>query len=166
MAEAFLRQRFGTEACDHHIFAICSDGDLMEGVASEAASLAGHLGLGRLVMLYDDNKITIDGRTELSFAREDVPKRFQAYGWHTLAVEDGNDLEAIEAAIRAGIAEESRPTLISLKHGDRLRLAARGHAQGAQRPDARRGRSRDEGGARLGSGRAVPRPGRGLRALA
>ncbi len=115
MAEAFLRQRYGADACDHHIFAICSDGDLMEGVASEAASLAGHLGLGRLVMLYDDNKITIDGPTDLSFAGEDVPKRFQAYGWHTLTVEDGNDLEAIEAAIRAGIAEESRPTLISLK---------------------------------------------------
>jgi transketolase len=115
MAEAFLRQRYGTEACDHHVFAICSDGDMMEGVASEAASLAGHLGLGRLVMLYDDNKITIDGPTELSFANEDVPKRFEAYGWHTLTVADGNDLEAIEAAIRAGIAEESRPTLISLK---------------------------------------------------
>ncbi|HWB23213.1 MAG TPA: transketolase [Gaiellaceae bacterium] len=115
MAEEFLRQRYGTDACDHHVFAICSDGDLMEGVASEAASLAGHLGLGRLVMLYDDNKITIDGPTELSFAGEDVPKRFEAYGWHTLTVEDGNDLEAIEAAIRAGIAETGRPTLISLK---------------------------------------------------
>ena len=115
MAEKFLRERFGAEACDHHIFAICSDGDLMEGVASEAASLAGHLKLGRCVFLYDDNKVTIDGPTALSFAQEDVPKRFDAYGWHTLTVEDGNDLEAIEAAIRAGIAEEERPTLISLK---------------------------------------------------
>jgi transketolase len=114
MAERFLRERFGTGACDHHIFAICSDGDLMEGVASEAASLAGHLALGRLVYLYDDNRITIDGSTDLSFSREDVPERFEAYGWHTLTVEDGNDLEAIEAAIRAGIAEEGRPTLISL----------------------------------------------------
>ncbi len=115
MAEKFLREKFGSEACDHHIFAICSDGDLMEGVASEAASLAGHLKLGRCVFLYDDNKITIDGPTDLSFAQEDVPKRFEAYGWHTLTVEDGNDVEAIEAAIRAGMAEEGRPTLVSLK---------------------------------------------------
>ena len=115
MAEKFLREKFGPEACDHHIFAICSDGDLMEGVSSEAASIAGHLRLGRLVYLYDDNEVTIDGPTSLSFSQEDVPKRFQAYGWHTLTVEDGNDLEAIEAAIRAGIAEEGRPTLISLK---------------------------------------------------
>ncbi len=115
MAEKFLREKFGPEACDHQIFAICSDGDLMEGVASEAASIAGHLRLGRLVYLYDDNQVTIDGPTSLSFDQEDVPKRFQAYGWHTLTVEDGNDLEAIEAAIRAGIAEEERPTLISLK---------------------------------------------------
>ena len=115
MAEQFLRERYGSEVCDHHIFAICSDGDLMEGVASEAASLAGHLGLGRLVYLYDDNAITIDGSTDLSFSGENVPDRFRAYGWHTLTVEDGNDLEAIEAAIREGMAEESRPTLISLR---------------------------------------------------
>ena len=115
MAEKFLREKFGADACDHHIFAICSDGDLMEGVASEAASLAGHLRLGRLVYLYDDNQITIDGSTELAFSQEDVEKRFQAYGWHTLAVEDGNDLVAIEAAIRTGIAEEDRPTLIRLR---------------------------------------------------
>jgi transketolase len=115
MAERFLRERFGREACDHHVFAICSDGDLMEGVASEAASLAGHLRLGRCVFLYDDNGITIDGPTGLAFSQEDVPKRFEAYGWHTLTVEDGNDLEAIEAALRAGIAEEERPTLVTLK---------------------------------------------------
>ena len=94
-------------SCDHHIFGICSDGDLMEGVASEAASLAGHLGLGRIVYLYDDNSITIDGSTDLAFSREDVEARFRAYGWHTQWVADGNDLEAIEAAIRAGMAEES-----------------------------------------------------------
>jgi transketolase len=115
MAEKFLRERYGPEACDHFTFGICSDGDLMEGVASEAASLAGHLRLGRLVYLYDDNRITIDGSTDLSFSTEDVEKRFQAYGWHTLAVEDGNDLEAIEAAIRAGMAEQERPTLIRLR---------------------------------------------------
>jgi transketolase len=115
MAEKFLRERYGPDACDHHVFAICSDGDLMEGVASEAASLAGHLRLSRCVFLYDDNGITIDGPTDLSFAQEDVPKRFEAYGWHTLTVDDGNDLDAIEAAIRAGIAEDERPTLITLK---------------------------------------------------
>ncbi len=115
LAEKFLRERYGPEVVDHHIFCICSDGDLMEGVSAEAASLAGHLGLGRLVCLYDDNHITIDGSTDLAFSREDVEARFRAYGWHTDAVEDGNDLDAIEAAIRAGLAEETRPTLIRLK---------------------------------------------------
>ena len=109
MAERFLRERYGAEVMDHRVFAICSDGDLMEGVASEAASLAGHLGLGRLVYLYDDNQITIDGDTELSFDSEDVEGRFRAYGWHTDAVEDANDLEALSAAIEAGIAEDARP---------------------------------------------------------
>jgi transketolase len=115
MAERFLREKFGPEVCDHHIFGICSDGDLMEGVASEAASLAGHLRLGKLVYVYDDNSITIDGPTSLSFDQENVPERFRAYGWHTLEVSDGNDLEAIEAAIREGMAEEDRPTLINLR---------------------------------------------------
>ncbi|MBV8081004.1 MAG: transketolase [Actinobacteria bacterium] len=115
MAEKFLRARYGAEICDHHTFAICSDGDLMEGVASEAASLAGHLRLGRCVFLYDDNKITIDGSTDLAFSTEDVLARFRAYGWHTLSVDDGNDLDAIEAAIRDGMAEEDRPTLIGLR---------------------------------------------------
>src|SRR5271154_4344492 len=115
MAERFLREKFGAEVSDHHIFGICSDGDLMEGVASEAASLAGHLALGRLVLLYDDNNITIDGPTTLAFSREDVDARFRAYGWHTVTVDGGNDVDAIEAALRAGIAEEDRPTLINLK---------------------------------------------------
>jgi len=115
MAEKFLREKFGREVCDHHIFAICSDGDLMEGVASEAASLAGHLRLSRCVFVYDDNEITIDGPTSLAFAQEDVEARFRAYGWHTITVEDGNDLDAIEAALRAGMADEERPTLIRLR---------------------------------------------------
>ncbi len=115
MAEKFLREKFGREVCDHHVFAICSDGDVMEGVASEAASLAGHLRLGRCVFLYDDNGITIDGPTTLAFAGEDVVARFEAYGWHTLEVDDGNDVDAIEAALRAGMAEEERPTLIRLR---------------------------------------------------
>jgi transketolase len=97
---------------DHHIFAIVSDGDLMEGVASEAASIAGHLGLGNIVYLYDDNRITIDGSTDLSFATEDVCKRFDAYGWHTQAVNDANDLAALSSAIENAIAENARPSLI------------------------------------------------------
>src|SRR3982751_1881915 len=98
MAERFLRERYGREVQDHHVFAIVSDGDLMEGVAAEAASLAGHLGLGRLVYVYDDNGITIDGDTSLSFSTEDVEGRFRAYGWQTLTVEDATDLEALQTA--------------------------------------------------------------------
>jgi transketolase len=100
---------------DHRIFAIVSDGDLMEGVASEAASLAGHLGLGNIVYLYDDNHITIDGSTNLSFATEDVCKRFDAYGWHTQAVHDANDLAAISSAIENALAENTRPSLIRVR---------------------------------------------------
>ncbi len=86
IAERFLRDRYGAEVMDHHIYAIVSDGDLMEGIASEAASLAGHLGLGRLIYLYDDNDISLDGPTSLSFETENVPQRFEAYGWHVSAV--------------------------------------------------------------------------------
>src|SRR5438477_2663407 len=98
---------------DHYVYAIVSDGDLMEGVASEAASLAGHLKLGKLIYLYDDNHVTIEGFTSLAFS-EDVPKRFEAYGWHTQTVEDGNDLDAIEQAIREAQTDE-RPSFISVK---------------------------------------------------
>ena len=84
---------------DHQVYAIVSDGDLMEGVASEAASLAAHLKLGKLIYLYDDNHVTIEGFTKLAFS-ENVPGRFESYGWHTSTVADGNDLDAIEAAIR------------------------------------------------------------------
>jgi transketolase len=112
MAERFLRERYGAEVCDHQTFALCSDGDLMEGISSEAASLAGHLGLGRLVYLYDDNGITIDGDTGLSFDAEDVDARFRAYGWHVTSVADANDLQALERAIDAALDEEQRPSLI------------------------------------------------------
>jgi transketolase len=115
MAERFLRERYGSDVMDHRVFSICSDGDLMEGVSAEAASLAGHLGLGRIVYLYDDNHITIDGETALSFSSEDVEARFRAYGWHTLSVEDVNDLGEVQAAVDAGIAEEERPTLIRVR---------------------------------------------------
>jgi len=115
IAEKFLREHYGEEVQNHHIYVIVSDGDLMEGIASEAASLAGQLGLGRLVYLYDDNDISLDGPTSLSFDREDVDKRFEAYGWHVLDVRDANDTVALEAAIRAGQRVEDRPTIIRVK---------------------------------------------------
>jgi transketolase len=114
-AEQYLRDHFGSEVVDHHTFAIVSDGDLMEGIASEAASLAGQVGLGRLVYLYDDNDISLDGPTSLSFDRENVSARFEAYGWQVLQIADANDLDAIEAAIREGMANEDQPTLIRIK---------------------------------------------------
>lgn len=113
IAERYLSEYFnrrGFPVVDYNIYAICSDGDLMEGVASEAASLAGHLGLGKIVYLYSDNRITIEGSTDLAFT-EDVEKRFLAYGWHVQKV-DGNDLKAIEKAIRAAKKEKKRPSLI------------------------------------------------------
>ena len=99
---------------DHYVYAIVSDGDLMEGVAAEAASLAGHLKLGKLIYLYDDNHVTIEGFTSLAFS-EDVPKRFESYGWHTLTVQDGNNLDEIEAAIREAQSVTDKPSLISVK---------------------------------------------------
>jgi transketolase len=105
--------RPGHELFDYHVYAIVSDGDLMEGVASEAASMAGHLKLGRLIYLYDDNEISIDGSTSLAFT-EDRAKRFEAYGWHVQTVKDGNDLDAIESAIRAAQADP-RPSIICVK---------------------------------------------------
>ena len=116
LAEAHLAARYnrpGHEIVDHCVYAICSDGDLMEGVASEAGSLAGHLKLGKLIYFWDDNKITIEGSTDLAFT-EDVGKRFEAYGWHTARVEDGNDLEAIDAAIREARADP-RPSMITVR---------------------------------------------------
>jgi transketolase len=117
MAERFLAERFnrpGFEVMDHHTWALVSDGDLMEGVASEAASIAGHLGLGKLTLIYDDNDITIDGRAGLSFS-ENVAARFEAYGWRVLKVSDGNDLAAIERALRDAAGLHAKPTLIVLK---------------------------------------------------
>ena len=117
MAEKFLATKYnrdGYTLIDHYTYSIVSDGDLMEGVASEAASLAGHLKLGKLIYLYDDNAISLDGPTSLTFT-EDVQARFRAYDWHTLTVEDGNDLAAIEQAIKDAQAETERPTLISVK---------------------------------------------------
>ncbi len=114
IAEQLLAARFnrpGYTLFDHRTWVLASDGDLMEGVASEACSMAGHLGLGKLNVLYDANRITIDGPTDLSFT-EDVVARYEAYGWHTQSVDDGNDIEALAAAYDAALAETARPTLI------------------------------------------------------
>ncbi len=116
IAERRLAAEFnrpGHDVIHHWTYAICSDGDLQEGIASEAASLAGHLRLGRLVLLYDDNHIQLDGPTSMSFS-EDVPARFAAYGWHTQRVGDGNDVAAIDEAIRAA-REDDRPSLVAVR---------------------------------------------------
>lgn len=114
MAEAFLSARYnrpGNEIVNHHTYCMLGDGDMMEGIASEAASLAGHWKLGKLICLYDDNRISLAGATALSFT-EDRAKRFEAYGWQTITVDDGNDLDAIDRALRAAQAETARPSLI------------------------------------------------------
>jgi transketolase len=114
IAEAFLAARYnrpGHTIVDHYTYVMASDGDLMEGVSAEAASLAGHLGLGKLIVLYDSNRITIEGKTDLAFT-EDVAKRFEAYGWQVLRVRDGNDIDAIGKAILAARDDLSRPSLI------------------------------------------------------
>src|SRR6201991_1051928 len=115
LAERFLREHFGSEVMDHNIYAIVSDGDLMEGIASEAASIAGQYGLGKLVYLYDDNSISLDGPTSLSFDVENVPQRFEGYGWHVLEVHDANDLVALQSAIEEGQKQTDKPTLIVVK---------------------------------------------------
>ncbi|MEM9405670.1 MAG: transketolase [Acidobacteriota bacterium] len=117
MSEALLAAEYNREDLelfDHKTWVIASDGDLMEGVSAEAASLAGHLKLGKLNVLYDANEITIDGSTDLSFT-EDVAQRYEAYGWQTLHVDDGNDLEALDAALTAAGAETERPTLVVIR---------------------------------------------------
>jgi transketolase len=117
IAEAHLAARYnrpGFAVIDHATYVIASDGDLMEGVASEAASLAGHLRLGKLTCLYDDNRVTLSAGTDMTFS-EDRARRFEAYGWHTVVVEDGNDLAAIDAALRSARAQASRPTLILVR---------------------------------------------------
>ncbi len=111
---AALYNKPGFNLFDYKIYCICSDGDMMEGVTSEAASLAGHLQLGNMIYLYDDNHISIEGDTDLTF-NEDVAKRFSAYGWHVQELEDGNDLEAISAAIKNAQEETSKPSLIKVR---------------------------------------------------
>jgi len=117
MAEAQLAARYnrhGHRVIDHYTYALVSDGDLMEGVASEAASLAGHLRLGKLICLYDDNAVTLSAGTDITFS-EDRRRRFDAYGWHTIRVNDGNDLAAIDAALETARAKSTRPTMILVR---------------------------------------------------
>jgi transketolase len=118
MAEAHLAARYNKPdvppIVDHHTYVLASDGDLMEGVASEAASLAGHLRLGKLICFYDDNHVTIEGSTQLAFT-EDRATRFQAYGWHVQCIDDANDLDSIAAAIKEARAMTERPSLIAIQ---------------------------------------------------
>lgn len=133
MVEAHLAAKYNRPefpVIDHYTYAIVSDGDLMEGVASEAASLAGHLQLGKLIYLYDDNLISLDGPTSLSYT-EDAIKRFDAYGWHTQLVDDGNDLDAIEEAIANAQKETGKPSLIAVRtiigYGSPLQNTSKAH---------------------------------------
>ncbi len=118
IAERFLAERFnrpGQKVVDHHTYVICSDGDLMEGISQEAASIAGQFGLGKLVVCYDDNRITIDGSTTISFDGESHGARLEADGWHVQRVEDSEDLDALSAALEAGRDEAERPSFISIR---------------------------------------------------
>ena len=146
IAERWLRARFGPELCDHRTYVICSDGDLMEGVSHEAASLAGHLGLGRLIYVYDDNHITIDGPTELAYS-DDVAGRFAAYGWHVDELgEVANDTGALEAALRR--AADGRGGAVAAHPAQPHRLAVapvHRHRHGARQPAGRRRGRRDQG---------------------
>jgi len=117
IAQKFLAAKYnkpGFDIFDYNIYAICSDGDLMEGISSESASYAGHLRLGNLIYLYDDNHISIEGRTEITFT-EDTAKRFEAFGWHVQIVEDGNDVEKISTAIQNAKDEKERPSIIKVR---------------------------------------------------
>ena len=142
---------------DYNVYAQCSDGDLMEGVAGEAASLAGHLKLSNLCWIYDDNSITIEGRTDLAFS-EDVGQRFQGLGWNVVRVADGNDLDALAKANENFLQCDDRPTLSRRQNNDRLRIAQQGRHGG--RPRFGTGRRRDsphQGCLRLAGGRVVHR---------
>jgi transketolase len=117
LAERWLAQRFnrrGHAVVDHHTYAFCSDGDVMEGISHEVAELAGHQRLGKLIWVFDDNEITIEGSTDLSSSTDQL-QRFEGYGWHVQRVEDGNDLEGLDAALRAARAETERPSFIALR---------------------------------------------------
>ncbi len=118
LAEAHLAavyNRPGYDIVNHHTYMLCSDGDLMEGISAEAASMAAHMRLHKLIALYDDNSISLDGPTSLTFDQEDVTLRFEGHGWNVLYVDDGNDLEAIDGAIREAQSQQQKPSLIRIK---------------------------------------------------
>ena len=118
MAEAYLVEKFNTpnySIVDHYTYAIAGDGCLMEGISGEASSLAGTLGLGKLIVLYDSNNISIEGSTDIAF-REDVAKRYEAYGWQVLKIADGNDINSAESAIEEAKEETSKPSIIIVKN--------------------------------------------------
>ena len=166
VAERVLRARFGPELCDHHTFVVCGDGCLEEGISHEAASLAGHLGLGRLVYVYDDNHITIDGPTELAYS-DNVPERFEAYGWDVDAIgEVANDTEALEAALRRAMATGG-PALPD-RAAEPHRLAGprhRGHQGGPRDPARTRRDPHHQGDPRASARRVVLGSRRGGRLL-
>ena len=115
VAERWLRHRFGADVCDHRVFALCSDGDLSEGISHEVSSLAGHQRLDRLICIYDDNRITIDGPTDLSLS-DDAARRFAAYGWHVVDLgEAADDLDALEAGIRSAMAVDDAPSMVIVR---------------------------------------------------
>ena len=166
LAERMLAARYNVDAheiVNHRTFAICSDGDLMEGVSGEASSIAGFLGLGKLCLIWDDNHITIEGSTDLAFT-EDVPARYEAYGWHVQRLGDDWTLDSIREALAAAEAETERPSFIQIRTHIALRRPARaGHREGARRTARRRGDPPHQAGVRLGSRQDVLRAGRGLR---
>ncbi len=165
MAEAHLARivnRPDFPVVAHHTYGIVSDGDLMEGISSEAASLAGRLALGRLIYLYDDNHISIEGDTDLAFT-EDVRARFDAYGWQTLRVHDGNDLDAIDLAIRHALADRRAPVPDPRAQPHRLRQPQAGLRLRPRRAARRGGDPGDQGEARLALEPHLPGPRRGAR---
>ena len=149
LAERFLAERFnrpGHELVDHRTYAICSDGDLMEGISQEAASIAGHFGLGKLTLCYDDNHITIDGTTALSFDSESHTARFAAEGWHVQRVEDSEDVDALTHALQVGARTRGPPVVHLDPLAHRLPGAAcRRHGQVARLGARRRRGARDQG---------------------
>ena len=168
IGEAHLAARYnrdGHTVIDHHTWAIVSDGDLMEGVASEAASLAGHLKLGKLICLYDDNYVSLAAGTDITFS-EDRAKRFEAYGWQTIKVADGNDVDGDRRkALDEARAETGKPTLILVRTHTRVRLARAGFVQGARLAAGRRGREEDQAETGLAGGTGLPGAGRGARRI-
>jgi transketolase len=154
LAERLVGRRFnrpGHEIVNHRTWVIASDGDMMEGISSEAASLAGALGLGKLICFYDDNHITIEGETRLAFC-ELVANRFEAYGWHVLRIEDGNDLDEIARITDLAIGEETRPSLVVVRtHIGDLRGGAPGTTSMSIRRLSGNGAVDTHGGATTGA---------------